>query len=431
MKYSRFNIAIPSGSKVFVNNSKTDYFVQVEQQLADLFNQCETDPEQLHCKAPDFYNHLLEHGFIVSDDTDETSEIIHKWEEEDNSQTVMHITVNPTLNCNLRCWYCYEEHNANTLMTEDTITSVLNLFKQSFAQDRYKEYQLSFFGGEPLMCFNNVVKPLLNQLSQIKPALKQVSLHFTTNSTLLSDGMLDFLKPWAPSFQITIDGNEFIHNMVKTIANRSAYNVALTNIRKILSNGLKVGIRLNYTAKTLKTFIDVLSDIKSFTDDEKNFCNISFHRIWQDNKVPDTELDAQLNELENHFREAGFYVISHSSNVTGRCYADKPNNITINYDGSIYMCTAREFNAENSEGILNPDGTIVRNERYNKRMAIRLGNPQCQHCIIYPLCHGGCSQHKLESNITDGCYKGYTEQDKIDFATKRIRDIINEHNTTI
>ena len=338
MKYSRFNIAVPSGTKVFVYNSKTDYFVQVEPQLADLFNQCESTPEQLHCKAPNFYNLLLEHGFIVSDNTDETSEIIHNWEEEDNSHTVMHITLNPTLNCNLRCWYCYEEHNANTLMTEDTITSVLNLFKQSFAQDRYKEYQLSFFGGEPLLCFNNVVKPLLNKLSQIKPASKQVSLHFTTNSTLLNDEMLNFLKPWVPSFQITIDGNEFIHNMVKTIANRSAYNIALSNIRKILSNGLKVGIRLNYTAKTLKTFIDVLSDIKSFTDDEKNFCNISFHRIWQDNKVPNTELDAQLNELEELFRGVGFYVISHSSNVTGRCYADKPNNITINYDGSIYIC---------------------------------------------------------------------------------------------
>ena len=217
--------------------------------------------------------------------------------------------------------------------------------------------------------------------------------------------------------------------MVKTIANRSAYNIALSNIRKILSNGLKVGIRLNYTAKTLKTFIDVLSDIKSFTDDEKNFCNISFHRIWQDNKVPNTELDAQLNELEELFRGVGFYVISHSSNVTGRCYADKPNNITINYDGSIYMCTAREFNAENCEGTLYPDGTIVRNERYNKRMAIRLGNQQCRQCIIYPLCHGGCSQHKLESNIINGCYKGFSEQDKIDFATKRIRDIINDHNT--
>ena len=217
--------------------------------------------------------------------------------------------------------------------------------------------------------------------------------------------------------------------MVKSIPNRSAYKIALENIHKLLNSHLKVGIRFNYTAKTLETFIDVLSDIKSFSDEEKKHCNISFHRIWQDNKIPDADLYTQLSELEDKFRQEHFYVISHSSNITDRCYADKPNNITINYDGNIYMCTAREFNKENSEGILNPDGTIARNERYNKRMAIRFGNQQCQQCIIYPLCHGGCSQHKLESNISNGCYKNFTEQDKIDFATKRIHDIIKENNT--
>lgn len=426
MKHSQYNIVIPSGSKVFIYNSKTDYFVQVEQQLAELFNQTKNNPEQLSNKAPDFYNHLYEHGFIINNNINESKEIITMWETNDANEDVMNITINPTLNCNLRCWYCYEEHNAHTLMTKDVITSVLNFFKHSFTQNKYKKYCLSFFGGEPLLCFNNVVKPLLNELNQIKPSSIKISLHFTTNSTLLNDTMLDFLKPWSPSFQITIDGNEFVHNMVKSIANRSAYKIAIENIHKLLNSHLKVGIRFNYTAKTLETFIDVLSDIKSFSDEEKKFCNISFHRIWQDNKIPETELESQLNEIEDKFRQEHFYVISHSTNITGRCYADKPNNITINYDGKIYMCTAREFNEENSEGTLNSDGTIARNERYNKRMALRFGNQQCQKCIIYPLCHGGCSQHKIESNIHTGCYKNFTEQDKLDFATRRIRDIINE-----
>lgn len=429
MQYSRYNIIVPSGAKVFIYNSKTDYFVQVEQQLAELFNHCKEKPEQLKNKAPDFYDHLHEHGFIVNDNTNEAQQLIKEWETKDAREDVMHVTINPTLNCNLRCWYCYEEHHAHTLMSENVIKSVFNLFKESLKQNKYKAYSLSFFGGEPLLCFNSVVKPLLNNLALLKPASVKISLHFTTNSTLLDGTILEYLKPWSPSFQIAIDGNEFIHNMVKSIPNRSAYKIALENIHKLLNNHLKVGIRFNYTAKTLETFIDVLSDIKSFSDEEKKHCNISFHRIWQDNKIPDADLYTQLSELEDKFRQEHFLVISHSTNITGRCYADKPNNITINYDGKIYMCTAREFNEENSEGILNSDGTIARNERYNKRMAIRFGNQQCQQCIIYPLCHGGCSQHKLESNISDGCYKNFTEQDKIDFATKRIHDIIKENNT--
>lgn len=40
-------------------------------------------------------------------------------------------------------------------------------------------------------------------------------LHFTTNATLLTEDIISYLKPWKPSFQITLDGNEFIHNLAQ------------------------------------------------------------------------------------------------------------------------------------------------------------------------------------------------------------------------
>lgn len=430
MRYSIYNIVIPSINKTFIYNSKSDYFVQILPELAELYQSCENNIKLLEDKAPDFYNHLVEKGLIVEDNPNELQEIINKWQEEENNSNVLQITINPTLNCNLRCWYCYEEHNAHTLMSQDTCHAITAYIKKSVLQKGYKQINLSFFGGEPLLHFNDITKPLIDDISTALSPETKLSLHFTTNSTLLNDTIIDYLIPFSPSFQITIDGNEFIHNMVKAIANRSAYKIALTNIQKLLTKKLKVGIRFNYTVKTLQTFIDVLSDIKGFSDEEKSYCNISFHRIWQDNKVPDSELEKQLSELESQFRKEGFYVISNSSNITGRCYADKLNSIVINYDGRVYMCTARDFNAENSEGTLNPNGTIKRNDRFKKRMAIRYGNAYCQSCIVFPICHGGCSQHKLESKVTDGCYKNFNEQDKIAFATKRIQDIYNEHTVT-
>ncbi len=41
------------------------------------------------------------------------------------------------------------------------------------------------------------------------------------------------------------------------------------------------------------------------------------------------------------------------------CYADKINQMTVNYDGGVYKCTARDFNEKNRLGQLCDDGTVL------------------------------------------------------------------------
>ena len=169
MQYSRYNIIVPSGAKVFIYNSKTDYFVQVEQQLAELFNHCKEKPEQLKNKAPDFYNHLHEHGFIVNDNTNEAQQLIKEWETKDACEDVMHVTINPTLNCNLRCWYCYEEHHAHTLMSENVIKSVFNLFKESLKQ--IQSIQFIFLWGRTITVFQQRSETTIKQFSTTQTSI--------------------------------------------------------------------------------------------------------------------------------------------------------------------------------------------------------------------------------------------------------------------
>lgn len=53
-------------------------------------------------------------------------------------------------------------------------------------------------------------------------------------------------------------------------------------------------------------------------------------------------------------------------------------------------------------------------------------NPTCMACTIFPLCHGGCSQSKLESANPNGCVKGFSERDKQVYVVQRIKGIIAE-----
>ena len=103
-----------------------------------------------------------------------------------------------------------------------------------------------------------------------------------------------------------------------------------------------------------------------------------------------------------------------------RCYADKENHVVVNYNGDLFSCTARDFATEDSEGVLTEDGSLKWNDKRSLRLSVRYGNQYCRSCSIFPLCHGGCSQNKLEYNETSGCMRKYTEKEKIDLIENRI-----------
>lgn len=95
------------------------------------------------------------------------------------------------------------------------------------------------------------------------------------------------------------------------------------------------------------------------------------------------------------------------------CYADRYHQAVINYDGSVFKCTARDFAKTNErDGILMNDGRIDWDEKkFNKRLGkTTIENKYCNNCKYLPLCFGPCSQKQLE--LTDMkdfktiCYKG-------------------------
>lgn len=433
MKTSNYSVLMPAGKNYILYNCRTDVMVQVDNRLAELYQKNETDLERIADAAPDFFEYLSSNGFIVEDDFDEQKQIIDYWKEDDENSEELLVTINPTMNCNLRCWYCYEEHGKKSKMEQSTVDAVISYLQKQVAGGRFKSIALTFFGGEPLLYFSQVVQPILEQIKKIGTDKVNWTLHFTTNATLLTKEIAEYLQPWYPSFQITIDGNEFIHNIVKTMGKNKpgTYRMTIGHIRMLLQMRMKVAIRFNYTAKTLERFIDVLTDLKDFSDEEREYCNVAFFRVWQDKKSDDEKsLEEKLDFLESAFRSAGFHVIGQTTRLVGRCYADRDNSIVINYDGMVYKCTAREFNQKNCEGRLMEDGNIEWNSRYEQRRQVRYCNETCRSCILLALCHGGCSQNKLESPEV-GCLMGYSEEDKMDYIRQRIKDIYVEQTKRV
>lgn len=415
MKQSKYNCILQDNTGMVIYNAATDQLVALTPQLANIFNEGKAAPEKIKAQHAELYDHLLQKGIFVCDDADETEAYIRKREEYERSSGEYTITINPTLACNMSCWYCYESHKNMPAMSADVKQSVLLLIDKLLADNKLKKLNLSFFGGEPLLYFDKVVVDIINHAKmQCKAFDAKLSIHFTTNAYLLTDNVLKQLEGLDVSFQITIDGGKQVHDSVrKTKGGEPTYARIVEHIHQTLSHGFPVGVRFNYTAKSIPSFIDVVKDFSHLPQEQKQLVNFTFQRVWQDNEGDASQVEQQVEHIERAFEQAGLFVNNAKSYIVPYCYADGVNTAVVNYNGDLFKCTARDFATKSKEGTLAADGTLRWNERLRKRMSIRHGSDTCLQCRIYPICHGGCSQMKLEApEGISSCPKGY-DDDKI------------------
>lgn len=415
MKQSKYNCILQDNTGMVIYNAATDQLVALTPQLANIFNEGKAAPEKIKAQHAELYDHLLQKGIFVCDDADETEAYIRKREEYERSSGEYTITINPTLACNMSCWYCYESHKNMPAMSADVKQSVLLLIDKLLADNKLKKLNLSFFGGEPLLYFDKVVVDIINHAKmQCKAFDAKLSIHFTTNAYLLTDNVLKHLEGLDVSFQITIDGGKQVHDSVrKTKGGEPTYARIVEHIHQTLSRGFSVGVRFNYTAKSIPSFIDVVKDFSHLPQEQKHLVNFTFQRVWQDNEGDASQVEQQVEHIERAFEQAGLFVNNAKSYIVPYCYADGVNTAVVNYNGDLFKCTARDFAPKSKEGTLAADGTLRWNERLRKRMSIRHGSDTCLQCRIYPICHGGCSQMKLEApDGISSCPKGY-DDDKI------------------
>jgi radical SAM additional 4Fe4S-binding domain len=305
------------------------------------------------------------------------------------------LTINPTLDCNFNCWYCYETHT-NNKMTLETIHRVEKYIDFLIDDLKIVYFYLDWFGGEPLLCYENVMKPITTYA--VKKCIdNNVKLEsgITTNGYLLSEKMVSFFKETNfQSFQITLDGEKEKHDKTRFAKNGSgSYTKIVDNIIMLAMelNPRNLALRINFTQEN---FDGIKTIISSFPHDLRPRIEVHLQQVWQDKdenriSIEDTE------KLKSEFEEAGFRVSKEILNLRGyTCYADIYNQAVINYDGRVFKCTAKNFEQEESEGFLSENGNIKWVESKLSALIAKatFENELCNKCAYLPICFGPCSK---------------------------------------
>lgn len=417
MKYGRYNSILSVGNHSHVLYSAlSDKFILLKESAYKDITECDADTLKEHNKT--LFEQLVSIKGIVENSYDEYDAVLKTIRKVDNNDSVYHLHINPTVDCNFKCWYCYENHVKGSKMTTEVLESVKKLMQNIVDnQSNLHTFNLSFFGGEPLLFFNVIAKPLIEYLYNIcTPKGINVNIHFTSNGFLLNNAIIEFLKNKNVCFQITLDGGKDTHDKTRfTKSGLGSYDKIISNIIKLAESNIRVILRINYTSTNIFNVSNILDDIDCMGQDHRRLIDVDFQKVWQDNEaeVNDDVIEC-LNKNIKLFHSKGFRVSSHKilDTVHNSCYGDKRYHALINYNGDVFNCTARDFTSLNRSGYLSSDGTIIwENNSLEKRLSLKFSKLACHSCRIAPLCGGGCCQRALESQNGDLCIYSYSDTD--------------------
>lgn len=124
------------------------------------------------------------------------------------------MTINLTELCNLRCSYCFYSGQFPEKRTHSSISSSFEDIKKAIdffipRLDKKKVCNFNFYGGEPFIEFNKLQKSII-YLKNIHG--NKVNVTVTSNGTLITDEIIDFLKKENITIAISIDGPKEIHD---------------------------------------------------------------------------------------------------------------------------------------------------------------------------------------------------------------------------
>ena len=140
-----------------------------------------------------------------------------------------------TQRCNLRCAYCvYSGKYINRLhnTADMDFTTAREAIDMHLAKSGESPYiNLSFYGGEPLLNFGLIQKCV----EYIKNSCdKEIRFGITTNGTLFSDKIIDFLCQNNFDILISLDGSKEEHDMNRKFKNgKGSFDVIIKNILRI------------------------------------------------------------------------------------------------------------------------------------------------------------------------------------------------------
>ena len=317
----------------FLYNALSNVFIELDEPHYGILKQLEDKPPLLKFDfEKQFLSLLLENNILVKKSDEEKLLMERQYKRDALSFDSTHLVLSicPTLYCNFRCPYCFEDSQTNaTIMNTQTVDRLISFIK-SFKDAKY--LSITWYGGEPTIAFD-VICDITRRIKELDVIIKEAGL--VTNAYLLREDKISQLNDLnINNIQITIDGPEEVHDTRRTLAGgHPTYQQIMENINILMNSSYEgsCNIRVNLDKNNLSKFFELrthllerfkgknLSVYAGYIDTEQDHkdknCNLAMHRVIM-GKAPEENLitdHINRNKLDN--RRLNLRWATHAQNM--------------------------------------------------------------------------------------------------------------------
>jgi uncharacterized protein len=329
------------------------------------------------------------------------------------------IVLNVNTGCNLSCTYCYKEDldtpsKGRKMAFETAVQSIDLLLKESPDRD---SYNVVFFGGEPLSNLS-LIRQVVDHAEPRFAALgKKVNFTLTTNATLLTEDIVDWLDAHRFGLTVSMDGPKALHDLNrKTVGGKGSYEAVAAKARMLLARyrSRPVGARVTLTAG-----VTAIEEIWDHLKNDIGFAEVGFSPVTSG---PMTAFNLTGDELSAVFE---------GMKALGRRYRDEAlagrnigfsnmhqlmqdlwegrskalpcgagiGMLAVDHQGGLNLC--HRFTGSDMD-LYGDVRTGIEKERLAGFLEARLDRTDkgCATCRIRNLCAGGC-YHESYAHFSD------------------------------
>jgi len=429
VKASRYNRLFRAADGTYLAfNTWTTALAVIEEEDLPFFRTLLADPDGAVCDTPakrEMREGMIQAHFLVDDGMDEVGTVKADLLRDRFSKDQLHLTIAPTLDCNFRCDYCYEEH-LRVNMSRPVQAAVVDWTRREMAAST--ELHVTWYGGEPLLPRSwAAVESLSGSFLELtRKQGKTYSAQIVTNGFTLDRKKAERLVELGVELvQVTLDGPAEIHDRRRPlVGGGGTYERIVHNLREIV-DVVPVQLRINVDQRNAMGALEVMEQLQVMGVADRIRPYLAM--VTADGEVCGNIQEmcydvAEFARLEVAvLREAArrrLPLQKYPSRLAGAyCSADRLHGYVIAPGGQIFKCW--------HEVTMHPDraiGSVLDDvqQPFQKRNEDHwlqwdaLEKSGCRICSVLPLCHGGCPLEAMEQGHRDrgSCdpYKHHLEQ---------------------
>lgn len=313
-----------------------------------------------------------------------------------------------TLDCNARCFYCFEKRLPGSDMSIETAARAIDYMQE---QADGTPIKIVWFGGEPL--FNYHV------IDYIAEGLREKGVQFESdmfsNGILFDNKIVEKTKNiWnVKSVQITLDGTSQVYKKVKAFVTKvkDPFERVMQNIKSLIRAEIKVNIRLNiglYNYCDMQDLVDFLC--KEFKG-EKNII-VYTSPLFEILKYTEEKKEFIYGLVDSLNTKLGLVFGTRKKSelpqkiTNSFCMASGQETVTILPNGKVGICPNTTYDVLLGD-IYTKNLDVKVREDFGRRF---YREDKCRPCPVYPNCYivkgcpninaeEGCDSVKVQMNI--------------------------------